>query len=139
MVITRQDLLQLSADDTELLINVYKNPENVLKELKNKNKLDIFNFYDKCRKSYNQKHSKVYINIVKEIEDPKKVLTTLSALITQILLFSQNLTNKDIFLKHARFQEILDAIMQYSNTNNLTICIKLLNSIKQDLKFLEAL
>ena len=139
MVITRQDLLQLSADDTELLINVYKNPENVLKELKNKNKLDIFNFYDKCRKSYNQKHSKVYINIVKEVEDPKKVLTTLSALITQILLFSQNLTNKDIFLKHARFQEILDAIMQYSNTNNLTICIKLLNSIKQDLKFLEAL
>lgn len=139
MVITRQDLLQLSADDTELLINVYKNPENVLKELKNKNKLDIFNFYDKCRKSYNQKHSKVYINIVKEVEDPKKVLTTLSALITQILLFSQNLTNKDIFLKHSRFQEILDAIMQYSNTNNLTICIQLLNSIKQDLKFLEAL
>jgi len=139
MVITRQDLLQLSADDTELLINVYKNPENVLKELKNKNKLDIFNFYDKCRKSYNQKHSKVYINIVKEVEDPKRVLTTLSALITQILLFSQNLANKDIFLKHARLQEILDAITQYSNTNNLTICIQLLNSIKQDLKFLEAL
>ena len=32
---------------------------------------------------------KIYINIVKEVEDPKKVLTTLSALITQILLFAE--------------------------------------------------
>lgn len=139
MIITRQDLLQLVADNTELLISVYKEPENVLKQIKTSNKLDIFNFYNKCRKSYNQKHSKVYINIVKEVEDPKKVLTTLSALITQILLFAENLPHKDIFIKHARLQEILNAINEYATTNNLTPCVQLIVSIKQDIKYLEAL
>ena len=139
MVITRQELLQLVADNSELLPMVYTQPEKVLKQCKEDGKLEIFNFYDKCRKSYNQKHSKIYINIVKEVEDPKKVLTTLSALVTQILLFAETAKSKDIFLKHSRLQEILDTISDYTKTNNLALCILLISSIKQDIKWLEKL
>ena len=139
MVITRQELIQLVADDSEKLAMVYTQPEIVLKQCKQQGKLDIFNFYDKCRKSYNQKHSKIYINIVKEVEDPKKVLTTLSALVTQILLFAETINNKDIFIKHSRLQEILDTIGEYTKTNDLTNCIYLIRSIKQDVKWAEKL
>ena len=82
MIITRQDLLTIVADNAELIRQIYENPESVLKQCKQNGDLEIFNFYDYCRKSYNQKHSKIYINVVKEVEEPKKVLTTLSALIT---------------------------------------------------------
>ena len=139
MVITRQELLQLVADDKSLLAAVYSRPESVLKQCKDNGKLEIFNFYDKCRKSYNQKHSKIYINIVKEVEDPKKVLTTLSALITQILLFAETSKNKDIFLQHARLNEVLDVLKNYAETHDLTACIALICDIKKDIKYLEQL
>ena len=139
MIITRQELLQLVADDKELIAAVYTKPEYVLKDCKHNNKLEIFNFYDKCRKSYNQGHSKIYINIVKEVEDPKKVLTTLSALITQILLFAESANHKDIFLQHSRLQEILSALSNYATTNDLSECIALICDIKKDVKYLESL
>ena len=102
MIITRQDLLALVADDTSMLKEVYDNPESVLKKCKQNGKLEIFNFYDNCRKNYNQKHSKIYINIVKEVSEPRKVLTTLSALVTQILLFAENSQNREMFIKQSR-------------------------------------
>ena len=89
---------------------VYSDPIGALKTIKQNGKLDIFEFYNKLRKNYNDKHSKIYINVMKEVEDPKKVLTTLSALVTQILLYSEHLNNKNIFMKHSNFSEILKAL-----------------------------
>lgn len=139
MTITRQDLLTLVADDADLIRQVYTNAEGVLKLCKQNNKLEIFNFYDNCRKNYNQKRSKIYINIVKEVSEPKKVLTTLSALITQILLFAEHSENRDMFIRQARLSEILDAINTYVSTQDLTQGIKLISSIRQDVKDLESL
>ena len=105
--------------------------------LKEQGKLDIFEFYNKLRKNYNDKHSKIYINVMKEVEDPKKVLTTLSALVTQILLFSENSNNKNIFMRHANFSEILKALQEYAENQNLIPCVEIIRLIKQDIKQVE--
>ena len=139
MVITRQDLLTIVADNAELIKQVYSDYESVLKKCKRDGKLEIFNFYNNCRKNYNQKHSKIYINIMKEVEEPKKVLTTLSALITQILLFAEQSQNRDVFIKQSRLNEILNAVQTYVSTSDLTQGIKLICSLRDDIKFLESL
>jgi len=139
MIITRQDLLTIVADNAELIRQVYENPESVLKQCKQNGALEIFNFYDYCRKSYNQKHSKIYINIVKEVEEPKKVLTTLSALITQILLFAEQSQHRDIFLRQSRLNEIIRVIQNYVENRDLTYAVKLIRDIRDDVKFLENL
>ena len=56
----------------------------IIKFINDNRQLDLTNFYYKIRKSYNEKRSKLYINIVKEVEDPNEVLTTLSAMLTTI-------------------------------------------------------
>lgn len=139
MIISRQDLLFLSADNSELLEKVYSDPIGALKTIKQNGKLDIFEFYNKLRKNYNDKHSKIYINVMKEVEDPKKVLTTLSALVTQILLYSEHLNNKNIFMKHSNFSEILKALQEYAETQNLIPCVEIIRTIKQDIKQVEQL
>lgn len=138
MIITRQELLTLASDDLSVLENVYSNPTEVISTLKNNGSLEIFTFYNRIRKSYNEKHSKVYINIMKEVEDPKKVLTTLSALVTQILLFAEKSNYKDIFLRHAKLTEILKALEQYSDSQSLIPCVEIIKELKQDIKQIEA-
>jgi len=99
--------------------------------------LDLTAFYKKLKKSYNKKNSKLYINIVKDIDDPVDVLTTLSALETQVLLFAKGLENKQMFLRHARAEEISLVLHNYFKTYDITNCIKLLRLIKSDIKALE--
>jgi hypothetical protein len=53
---------------------------DILKFINNYRELDICKFYTHLRKSYNQKKSKLYINIMKDITDPTEVLTTLASL-----------------------------------------------------------
>ena len=77
------------------------------------------------------------INIVKEKEDLTSVITTLSALLTQAILFSKDLEDKEIFFKHSRCDEISKAIATYFATYNLIPCIKLIKLIKADIKALE--
>ena len=109
----------------------------IIKFINDNRQLDLSNFYNKIRKSYNDKKSKLYINIVKEITDPNKVLTTLSAMLTQILLFSETAENKQLFLKHARAEEISLVLLNYFKNYDLTNCMKLLRIIKADLKVIE--
>lgn len=100
--------------------------------------IDLCKFYEKLRKSYNDKKSKLYINIVKEdFSKPDVVLTTLSSLLTQILLYSKDVEDKDMFLRHSRAQEIAKALALYFNNYDLSNSIKLLRIIKCDLKVLE--
>lgn len=145
-MITKNDVILLLTDLQEKGIDVSNHLSNTLKngvsistvQFINANRqLDLFKFYEKIRKSYNQKHSNLYINIVKEIEDINKVLITLSALETQILIFSKNVEDREMFLRHSRALEISKVLSNYFTTYDSKPCIKLIQLIKADLKCLQ--
>lgn len=116
-----------------------KEPQiEILKFINDNRELDLTNFYKKLRKSYNNKRSKLYINIVKETEEVKDVLTTLCALLTQIILYAKNVDNMVMFYQHSRAQEITLVLNNYFKTYDLTNCIKLMKIIKADIKVCES-
>lgn len=139
-VLLLTELQQQGIDVSEQLKKLMKQslPDvEIIKFINDNRQLDLSNFYYKIRKSYNSKKSKLYINIVKEIDEPNEVLTTLSAMLTQILLFSKTCENKQLFLKHARAEEISMVLLNYFKNYDLTNCLKLLRLIKADLKTIE--
>ena len=72
-------------------------------------------------------------------KEPKDCLVTLSSLLTQILLYSNTVKDKEQFLKHCRADEISKALVRYFQTYDLTLCLTLLRYIRADLKALESL
>ena len=148
-MITRNDCLVLLADlqsrglDTKDAINTLMGtnqlPMSVIKFINDNRQLDLADFYNNIRKNYNHKKSQLYGNIVKEIDDPQEVLTTLSALLTQVLLYSRKLENKQMFLRHSRASDISKVLTIYFNNYNITNCINLLRIIKADIKALESI
>lgn len=120
------------------LIRAKEPPIDVIKFINSNRQLDLTRFYRKIRKSYNQKHSNLYINIVKEIDNVNEVLTTLSALETQILLFARDVDDRQMFLRHARASEISKVLTNYFQTYDLTNCLRLMQIIKADIKALES-
>lgn len=141
-MITKQDcallLTEIGATDKlkELLMQEQPSIE-IIQFINDNRELDLTRFYKKIKKSYNQKHSKLYINIVKEIDDATEVLTTLSAMLTQILIFSKDVDDKPMFLRHARADEISAVLRNYFSSYDITNCIKLLRIIKADIKVCE--
>ena len=71
-------------------------------------------------------------------DNADEALTTLSSLALQILLFSRNVENREMFIKHARLTEIYACLYEYSKTYSLVNCIELLRLIKTDIKVLES-
>ena len=148
-MITKNDAILLLADlkqrgintDTQLqeLVTSQNLPLSVIKFINDNRQLDLSIFYEGLRKSYNHKKSELYINIVKEVEDTTEVLTTLSAMLTQILRFSKKVENKTMFLRHARAADITKVLTSYFTTYDITLCQKLLRIIKVDLKALESI
>lgn len=128
---------------TEQLNAVISNPNislDILKFINDNRQMDLTEFYKHIRKSYNQKHSSLYKNIViEDLKDPNDSLTTLSALLTQILLFSKKVNNKQMFLRHSRCNEITSVLNNYFKTYDLTNCLKMLKIIKIDIKALESI
>lgn len=126
-------------NDLKLVLNSDYIPFDVLKKINESKPLDVLKFYEKLRKSYNAKKSKLYINIVKIdenlIEDPKTVLTTASALLNQLLQF--NAEDKTLFYSHSRADEIVKVLEIYFKTYNISPIVKLLHLVKADLKCLE--
>lgn len=147
MSLTRNDcivLLSELSDNGVDISNVQKDlistpgiSANVIKFINDHKQFDIAVFYNNIRKNSNSGKSKLYKNIVKEIDNPADVLTTLSSLLLQILLFSNKLENNKMFLKHARADEIAKVLTLYFTNFDLTNCLKLLHLIKADLKFFE--
>lgn len=120
------------------IIETNKISQEVLSYIHSKRPLSIIGFYEYLRKSYNKKHSKIYINIVKEIDNPNDVLTTLSSLLTQILLYSNRLEDdRVLFLNHSRANEITEVLNNYFETYDITKAIRLLKLIKADLMAFE--
>ena len=60
-------------------------------------------------------------------------------MLTQILLYSRQVEDRQMFLKHARSSEITAVLNNYFKTYDLTSCLKLLRLIKIDLKALESI
>lgn len=136
------DLQNKGIDTTDAineLISSTTIPMSVIKFINDNRQLDLMKFYEKVRKSYNQKKSNLYINIVKEIEEPSEVLTTLSAMLTQVLRYSEEVADKQMFLRHARANDISKVLSLYLSNWDLTNCIKLLKVIKADIKALETI
>jgi hypothetical protein len=112
----------------------------VLKFINQYKIFDVLNFYDRLRVNYNNKKSKLYKSIVQiDEKEPKDVVVTLSSLLTQILLYSNNVEDKQLFLKHSRADEISKVLANYFVTYDLTLCIAILKLVKADLKALEGL
>ena len=134
------ELKENGVDTKQITKELIKQKEPTLEILKfiNDNKtLDARLFYEKIRKSYNNHHSNLYINIVKGNLEPKDVLTCLASLNLQILLYNKNVDNSVMFLRHMRFEEIQKVMLNYSLTGDIIPCQKLLNLFKLDLKALE--
>lgn len=139
IIILLTDLQEKGLDVSTYLSNTLKNGVSIstIQFINSNRQLDLYKFYEKIRKSYNQKHSNLYINIVKEIDDINKVLITLSALETQILIFSKNVEDREMFLRHSRALEISKVLSNYFINYDSKPCIKLIQLIKADLKCLQ--
>lgn len=139
------DIQQKGVDTTEQTKQLIRDgqPSVELINFINKNReLGLTAFYRKIRKSYNNKKSKLYVNIMKSdevTETTDKILTTLSGLLTQILLFSEDVEDKEMFLRHARCGEITTVLNKYFKDYDITNCIKLMQLIKADIKALESI
>lgn len=148
-MISRNDCLLLLADmedngiDTSEATKKLLNGDvslDVIKFINDNRQLDLSAFYEKLRKSYNNKKSSLYKNIVKEdIDEPTKLLNTLASLQLQILLFSEKVEDREMFLRHSRAREISLVLSNYFKTYDLTNCVKLLRLVKADLKALESI
>ena len=133
------DLKKDGVDTTEAVRELLKG--NLLPSLQlvnNHRMMDISNFYEKLRKSYNDHHSKLYINIMKELDEDniEEILTTLNSFALQAMLFKAE--NKEMFMKHVRLDEVYKVLLKYTIDYDMTKAIDLLRLIKADIKALES-
>ena len=113
-------------------------PHEVLKFILDNRGIEVANFYEMLRKKHNDKKSPLYHNIVKELTDPEEIITTLACLLVQITLYSRKLpTNKEIFQREVRAEEITRVLNNYYTTGALDSCLALLKLLKADLLVLE--
>lgn len=148
-MITRRDCLLLLAelqqkgiDTLAMSQKALKSPNidiEVIKFINEHRRFEANEFYEKLRKSYNNKKSMLYKNIVTcdEVDCTSTVLTTLGALNLQILLFLDKVDDAKMLLRHLRYEEITQSLLNYSKTFDLVPCIKVLQIIKADLKAFE--
>ena len=110
----------------------------VLKFINDNRKLELTEFYNFLRNRYNEKKSKLYKEIVQINEkQPKDIVVTLSSLLTQILLYSNKVENKQLFLRHSRADEISKVLVKYFQDYDVQLCVSMMNLLKADLKACE--
>lgn len=147
-MITKNDCLTIlvSLEDSGIdinqpmkrLVTSREIPMDVLKFILEHRGMEVANFYEMLRKKHNQNKSPLYHNIVKDITDPDDIIVTLACLLMQITLYSNKLTtNKEIFQREIRAEEITRVLNDYYSTGSLEQCIALLKLLKTDLLVLE--
>ena len=120
------------------LLTAKEIPIDTLKFILDNRGIEVANFYEMLRKKHNQKKSPLYHNIVKDITDPEEVITTLACLLVQITLYSNKLaSNKEIFQREVRAEEISRVLNNYYTTGMLDSCLALMKLLKADLLVLE--
>ena len=147
-MITKNDCLTLlvALEDRGVNIDKYMKklvtsreiPMEVLKFILDNRGSEIANFYEMLRRKHNEKKSPLYHNIVKDIEDTDEIITTLACLLVQITLYSRKLTsNKEIFQREVRAEEISRVLNSYYSTGDFSQCLALLRLLKADMLVLE--
>ena len=147
-MITKNDCLTLLVSLEDKGINIDKQmrklvtskeiPMDVLKFILDNRGSEVANFYEMLRRKHNQKKSPLYHNIVKDIEDTDEVITTLACLLVQITLYSRKLvSNKEIFQREVRAEEITRVLNNYYSTGDFSQCLALLRLLKADMLVLE--
>jgi hypothetical protein len=147
-MITKNDCLTLlvSLEDRGInidqqmkkLITAKEIPIETLKFILENRGIEVANFYEMLRKKHNQKKSPLYHNIVKDITDPEEVITTLACLLVQITLYSKKLqSNKEVFQREVRAEEISRVLNNYYTTGMLDSCLAIMKLLKSDLLVLE--
>ena len=147
-MITKNDCLTVLVSLEDRGINIDKQmkklitskdvPVEVLKFILDNRGVEVANFYEMLRKKHNQKKSPLYHNIVKEATDVEEIITTLACLLVQITLYSNKLTsNKEIFQREVRAEEITRVLNNYYSTGTLDQCLTLLKLLRADLTVLE--
>jgi hypothetical protein len=120
------------------LLTTKEIPLSVLKFILDNRGIEVANFYEMLRKKHNQKKSPLYHNIVKEDLDSEEVVTTLACLLVQITLYSKKLpTNRELFQREVRAEEISRVLNTYYSTGMLDSCLALMKLLKTDLLVLE--
>lgn len=142
-MIAKTDLLLLLSDlegqgieVSKYVGELYANPGislDILKFINSHRQLELTDFYDKLRRNYNKKRSKLYISLVREDLKPEEVLTTLAAYNLQVALYAAKLENNQMFLNHSRAKEVNLVLAKYYTNYDLTSCMQLLKLIKADL------
>ena len=122
----------------EQLLRTLSNPTistSVLKYINDRRPLDVTQFYERIRKNYNDKRSNLYKNIVKDIEDPIEAISTLSAFALNLFLYSKHVeeSNKNLFFKHVRAEEVTRVLNKFYKEHDVTSAIKMLRLLKADL------
>lgn len=112
-------------------------PLDVLQFIAKNRGIEISNFYEMLRKSHNTKKSPLYVNILKDEHDANSIITTLSCLLTQIILYNKKLTSENSFIKDARAEEITRVLNNYFKNNDISQAVALLKLIKSDILVLE--
>ena len=147
-MITKTDLMTILVSLEDNVVNIDNQmkklltakeiPIETLKFILDNRGIEVANFYEMLRKKHNQKKSPLYHNIVKDIIDPEEVITTLACLLVQITLYSSKLpTNKEIFQREVRAEEISRVLNNYYSTGMLDSCLALMKLLKSDLVVLE--
>lgn len=142
LIILLTEMQEKGIDVKDALLKTIRStdiPLDVLKYINDNRQLDVAVFYNGLRKSYNEKRSPLYHNIVKEDIEPNEALTTLASLHLQLLLFSKKLDDPTMFFNHIRAEEITRVLNNYYKTYDISSCIKLLKLIKADLKCFETI
>lgn len=120
------------------LITSREIPMDVLKFILDNRGMEVANFYEMLRKKHNQNKSPLYYNIMKEIDDPDEIITTLACLLVQITLYSKKLnSNKEIFQREVRAEEITRVLNHYYSSGVLDQCLALIKLLKTDMLVLE--
>lgn len=120
------------------LLTAKEIPMDTLKFILDNRGIEVANFYEMLRKKHNQKKSPLYHNIVRDLTDPEDIITTLACLLVQITLYSKRLSsNKEIFQREVRAEEISRVLNNYYATGMLDSCLALMKLLKADLLVLE--
>ena len=123
------------------LLTTSEIPPEVVKFINDNRPLEITQFYEQLRKSYNNKRSSLYINLVKDPDKPFDTLTTLSSLNLQLLLFAKHLEEENVpmFFSHSRAEEISRVLNNYYRTYDLKPIYAILSIIRSDIKAFETI
>lgn len=127
----------------KLLTSSNNIPLEIIKFINDVEPMELCQFYEKLRKSYNDKKSTLYKNLMKDsfsdsTKEVAEIPIILSSYALQLTIFGKTAKDKFMLYKFGRLQEVYQCLLQYSISYDLSKCIKLLQLIKADIKVIES-